>query len=65
MIALPKLAWGLITLLQWHLEPGTRNVVFAAEVAGIWMFSLYWLVENHEIGQTQADLKSAASSSGF
>jgi hypothetical protein len=54
MVVLPIAAFVFSSIL--HLR---NSCTFLVEMAGVWVFALYWLVKSREILQTEADRKAA------
>ena len=53
MVVCPLLAWGLISLL-----PFKKTAIFFVELAGIYVFAIFWVVKSHEASRTGLDWKA-------
>jgi len=53
MVLCPLAAWALISLL-----PFKKTVIFFVELAGIYVFALYWVIKSREASRTQLDEKA-------
>lgn len=53
MWGFPVIAWVLSSTLTQH-----RNLIFLAEMLGVWIFGAYWWVKSREIAETNADKKA-------
>jgi hypothetical protein len=53
MVLCPLAAWAFISLL-----PIKKTVIFFVELAGIYVFALYWVIKSREASRTQLDEKA-------
>ena len=53
MVILPLSAWALTSLTPWK-----TSMIFIAELAGIYVFSTYWVVKSYEASKSNVDEKA-------
>ena len=53
MVVCPFLAWALISLM-----PLRKSAIFFVELAGIYVFAIYWVIKTHEARKTKVDEKT-------
>jgi len=54
MVIFPLLAWALTSLTPWR-----TSMIFFVELAGIYVFSTYWVVKSREASKTNVDEKAS------
>jgi len=53
MVVCPFLAWTLISVM-----PLRKSAIFFVELAGIYVFAIYWVIKSHEAYKTDVDKKT-------
>src|SRR5262245_9368907 len=54
MVIFPLLAWALTSITPWK-----TSAIFFVELAGIYVFSIYWVIKSHEASKTNVDEKAS------